>query len=172
MVNKPLRHFRGIRVSQSSISSLSRKNKSGPDLKKAINESEKDLKICCCPYGENGESIYCEEDDIFERKNHDKNFLFKIWEGGVKILEIHYFGRWSEYEFSGAPHAAWVPEVEKFGLTNHEQERAFFLFKQLVADTEEINGFPITDNKHELHAQPEFRSLLIRILNSSIYKSQ
>ena len=172
MVNKPLRHFRGIRVSQSSISSLSRKNKSGPDLKKAINESEKDLKICCCPYGENGESIYCEEDDIFERKNHDKNFLFKIWEGGVKILEIHYFGKWSEYEFSGAPHTAWVPEVEKFGLTNQEQERAFFLFKQLVADTEKINGFPITDNKHELHSQPEFRSLLIRILNSSIYKSQ
>tara|TARA_B100001173_G_scaffold205747_1_gene177384 strand:+ start:1160 stop:1678 length:519 start_codon:yes stop_codon:yes gene_type:complete len=172
MADKPLRHFRGIGVSQSSLVSLSRKHKDGDDLKKAIVESEKDLKICCSPYDEQGESIYCEEDDIFERKNHDKNFLFKIWEGGVKILEIHYFGKWSEYEFCDAPHAAWVPEVEKVGLTNQEQERAFTLFKQLVADTEEINGFPITDNRHELYFQPEFRSLLIRILNSNIYKSQ
>lgn len=169
MADKPLRHFRGIRVSQSSISSLSQKNKGGGDLKKAINESEKDLKICCCPYNEQGESIYCEEGDVFERKNHDKNFLFKIWEGGVKIIEIHYFGKWSEYEFCGAPHAAWAPESEKVGLTNQEQERAFTLFKQLVADTEEINGFPITDNRHELYFQPEFRGLLIRILNSKIY---
>jgi hypothetical protein len=166
---KPLRHFRGIGVSQSSLVSLSRKHKDGDDLKKAIVESEKDLKICCSPYDEQGESIYCEEDDIFERKNHDKNFLFKIWEGGVKILEIHYFGKWSEYEFCDAPHAAWAPEVEKVGLTNQEQERAFTLFKQLVADTEEINGFPITDNRHELYFQPEFRGLLIRILNSKIY---
>jgi len=172
MADKPLRYFRGIGVSQSSLVSLSRKHKDGDDLKKAIVESEKDLKICCSPYDEQGESIYCEEDDIFERKNHDKNFLFKIWEGGVKILEIHYFGKWSEYEFCDAPHAAWVPEVEKVGLTNQEQERAFTLFKQLVADTEEINGFPITDNRHELYFQPEFRSLLIRILNSNIYKSQ
>ena len=171
MADKPLRHFRGIRVSQSSISSLSRKNKSGGDLKKAIHESEKDLKICCSPYNEQGESIYCEEDDIFERKNHDKNFLFKILEGGVKILEIHYFGKWSEYEFCDAPHAAWVPEVEKIGLINQEQERGFILFKQMVADTEEINGFPITDNRHELYSQPEFRSLLVRILNSKIYNS-
>jgi|TARA_B110000305_G_scaffold175412_1_gene194034 hypothetical protein len=166
---KPLRHFRGIGVSQSSLVSLSRKHKDGDDLKKAIVESEKDLKICCSPYDEQGESIYCEEEDIFERKNHDKNFLFKIWEGGVKILEIHYFGKWSEYEFCDAPHAAWAPEVEKVGLTNQEQERAFTLFKQLVADTEEINGFPITDNRHELYFQPEFRGLLIRILNSKIY---
>ena len=166
---KPLRHFRGIRVSQSSLVSLSRKHKDGDDLKKAIVESEKDLKICCSPYDEQGESIYCEEEDIFERKNHDKNFLFKILEGGVKILEIHYFGKWSEYEFCDAPHAAWAPEVEKVGLTNQEQERAFTLFKQLVADTEEINGFPITDNRHELYFQPEFRGLLIRILNSKIY---
>ena len=166
---KPLRHFRGIGVSQSSLVSLSRKHKDGDDLKKAIVESEKDLKICCSPYDEQGESIYCDEDDIFERKNHDKNFLFKIWEGGVKILEIHYFGKWSEYEFCDAPHAAWAPEVEKVGLTNQEQERAFTLFKQLVADTEEINGFPITDNRHELYFQPEFRGLLIRILNSKIY---
>ena len=71
----------------------------------------------------------------------------------------------SEYEFCDAPHAAWAPEVEKVGLTNQEQERAFTLFKQLVADTEEINGFPITDNRHELYFQPEFRGLLIRILN-------
>jgi len=168
---KPLRHFRGIRVSQSSLVSLSRKHKDGDDLKRAIVESEKDLKICCSPYDEQGESIYCEEDDIFERKNHDKNFLFKIWEGGVKILEIHYFGKWSEYEFCDAPHAAWAPEVEKVGLTNQEQERAFTLFKQLVADTEEINGFSITDNRHELYSQPEFRSLLIRVLNSKIYGS-
>ena len=166
---KPLRHFRGIRVSQSSLVSLSRKHKDGDDLKKAIVESEKDLKICCSPYDEQGESIYCEEGDIFERKNHDKSFLFKIWEGGVKILAIHYFGKWSEYEFCDAPHAAWAPEVEKVGLTNQEQERAFTLFKQLVADTEEINGFPITDNRHELYFQPEFRGLLIRILNSKIY---
>ena len=95
--------------------------------------------------------------------------IFKIWEGGVKILAIHYFGKWSEYEFCDAPHAAWAPEVEKVGLTNQEQERAFTLFKQLVADTEEINGFPITDNRHELYFQPEFRGLLIRILNSKIY---
>ena len=169
MADKPLRHFRGIGVSQSSLVSLSRKHKDGDDLKKAIVESEKDLKICCSPYDEQGESIYCEEDDIFERKNHDKSFLFKIWEGGVKILEIHYFGKWSEYEFCDAPHAAWAPEVEKVGLTNQEQERAFTLFKQLVADTEEINGFPITDNRHELYFQPEFRGLLIRILNSKIY---
>ena len=172
MADKPLRHFRGIGVSQSSLVSLSRKHKDGDDLKKAIVESEKDLKICCSPYDEQGESIYCDEDDIFERKNHDKNFLFKIWEGGVKILEIHYFGKWSEYEFCDAPHAAWVPEVEKIGLINQEQERGFILFKQMVADTEEINGFPITDNRHELYFQPEFRSLLIRILNSNIYKSQ
>jgi len=171
MADKPLRHFRGIGVSQSSLVSLSRKHKDGDDLKKAIVESEKDLKICCSPYDEQGESIYCEEDDIFERKNHDKNFLFKIWEGGVKILEIHYFGKWSEYEFCDAPHAAWAPEVEKVGLTNQEQERAFTLFKQLVADTEEINGFPITDNRHELYFQPEFRSLLIRVLNSKGYNS-
>lgn len=169
MADKPLRHFRGIRVSQSSLVSLSRKHKDGDDLKKAIVESEKDLKICCSPYDEQGEGIYCEEDDIFERKNHDKSFLFKIWEGGVKILEIHYFGKWSEYEFCDAPHAAWAPEVEKVGLTNQEQERAFTLFKQLVADTEEINGFPITDNRHKLYFQPEFRGLLIRILNSKIY---
>ena len=64
MADKPLRHFRGIGVSQSSLVSLLRKHKDGDDLKKAIVESEKDLKICCSPYDEQGESIYCEEDDI------------------------------------------------------------------------------------------------------------
>ena len=93
MADKPLRHFRGIRVSQSTLKSIFKKNKTSEDVTKAINNSEKDLKICCSPYDEQGESIYCEEEDIFERKNHDKNFLFKIWEGGVKILEIHYFGK-------------------------------------------------------------------------------
>jgi len=172
MSQKPQRHFKGIRVSQSSLISLSRKHKGGDDLKKAIVEGEKDLKICCSPYDESGKFIYQKEENIFDRNNHDKSFLFKVWEGGVKIMEIHYFGKWHEYEFSGAQHSAWAPEIEKIGLTNQEQERAFFLFKQLVTDTEEINGFPITDNKHELYSQPEFRSLLIRILNSSIYKSQ
>ena len=36
MADKPLRHFRGIRVSQSSLVSLSRKHNDGDDLKKAI----------------------------------------------------------------------------------------------------------------------------------------
>tara|TARA_B100000427_G_scaffold329223_1_gene344553 strand:+ start:267 stop:785 length:519 start_codon:yes stop_codon:yes gene_type:complete len=166
---KPLRHFRGIRVSQSSLVSLSRKHKDGDDLKKAIVESEKDLKICCSPYDESGECIYTKEENIFDRGNHDKSFLFKVWGSGVKIMEIHYFGKWHEYEFCEAPHSAWAPETEKVGLTNQEQERAFTLFKQLVADTEEVNGFPITDNRHELYFQPEFRGLLIRILNSKIY---
>lgn len=172
MADKPLRHFQGIRVSQSSLVSLSHKHKDGNDLKKAIVESESDLKVCCSPYDKSGECVYPKEENIFDRTNHDKSFLFKTWSGGVKIMEIHYFGKWHEYEFSGAQHSAWAPEIEKVGLTNQEQERAFFLFKQLVTDTEEINGFPITDYRHILYSQPEFRSLLIRILNSRIYQSQ
>ena len=51
-----------------------------------------------------------------------------------------------------------------------EQKKAFKIFKELLADTEQINGFSIMDKSHRINSQPEFRSLLIRILNSNQFK--
>jgi len=167
----PLRHFHGIGVSKTSFRSLLEKHDDEDDILKALDECESDLKICCTPYDENGKSIHLEGDKIFEESNHDKNFLFAKLSGNIKITEIHYFGRWEEYEFCGAPHCAWAPEIEYVGLSHKEQIRAFQMFKYLVVETEKINGFPITDERHDLFSKPEFRKLLIRILNSKRYLS-
>jgi len=167
---KPLRHFHGIRVSQSTLKSIYRKNKTSEDITKAINSSEKDLKICCSPHDKNGQSIELDCDDIFDKENHDKSFLFRISGRKVIILEIYHFGRFEEYEFCEAPHVAWVPETEKIGLKKDDQKRAFKMFKGLLTDTEKINGFSIMDIRHNIYSQPEFRSLLIRVLNSDQFK--
>lgn len=166
----PLRDFHGIRVSQSTLKSIFKKNKTSEDITKAIFSSESDLKICCSPHDKTGKSIKLDCDDIYDRSNHDRSFLFKTWKGQAIILEIHHFGKWEEYEFCEAIHAGWVPEVEKISLKKDEQKKAFKIFKELLADTEQINGFSIMDKSHRINSQPEFRSLLIRILNSNQFK--
>tara|TARA_B100000035_G_scaffold158034_1_gene134737 strand:+ start:7766 stop:7918 length:153 start_codon:yes stop_codon:yes gene_type:complete len=45
------------------------------------------------------------------------------------------------------------------------------MFKGLVVECEKINGFPITDERQDFFSKPEFRRLLIRILNSKKYLS-
>ena len=167
---RPLRDFHGIRVSQSTIKSIHKKNKISEDITKAIFSSESDLKVCCSPHDKTGKIITLDCDDIYERSNHDRSFLFKVWKGQAIILEIHHFGKWTEYEFCGAIHSSWVPEVEKIALEKDEQKKAFKVFKELLADTEQINGFSIMDKRHRINSQPEFRSLLIRILNSNQFK--
>ena len=128
------------------------------------------LKICCSPHDKTGNSIKVDYDDIYNRSNHDKSFVFGDLEGQLIILEIHYFGKWEEYEFCEAMHVGWVPEIEKIGLEKDEQMKAFNIFKELLADTEQINEFSIMDKRHKIYSQPEFRSLLIRILNSNQFK--
>ena len=168
---KPLRHFHGIRVSQTSYKTLLKKHKTEEEMLIGLAESESDLKICCDPSDESGKKIAVEEDCIYERSNHDKSFLFKVWNSGLLITEIHYFGRLEEYEFCGAPHVAWAPEIENIDLTKEAQKRAFRIFKDLLNDTEKINGFPITVQRHRVFSQPQFRSLLIRILNSNKFQN-
>ena len=168
---RPLRHFHGIRVSQTSYKTLLKKHKTEEEMLTGLAESESDLKICCDPSDESGQMIAVEEDCIYKRSNHDKSFLFKTWKGQAIILEIHHFGKWEEYEFCEAIHASWVPEVEKIGLEKDKQKKAFKIFKELLADTEQINGFSIMDKSHRINSQPEFRSLLIRILNSNQFKA-
>ena len=146
----PLRDFHGIEV---------------------IKDSEKYLKVCCGLNDKDGESVNLECDDVIDRSNHDKSFLFTTLERQVKIIEILHYGKWHEYEFCGAIHVGWIPaEVEKIGLKKDEQKRAFEVFKELLLDTEKINGFSIMDKRHSIHSKPEFRSLIIRILNSKQFK--
>ena len=146
----PLRDFHGIEV---------------------IKDSEKYLKVCCGLNDKDGESVNLECDDVYDRSNHDKSFLFTTLERQVKIIEILHYGKWHEYEFCGALHVGWIPaEVEKIGLKKDEQKRAFEVFKELLLDTEKINGFSIMDKRHSIHSKPEFRSLIIRILNSKQFK--
>lgn len=166
----PRRNFHGINVYQNSFRSILKKNKNNNEIKTILNSEEKDLKICCTPYNKDGEHIYAKEEFIYDKTNHDRSFLFKTWKGQAIILEIHHFGKWEEYEFCEAIHAGWVPEVEKIGLEKDEQKKAFKIFKELLADTEKINGFSIMDKRHKINSQPEFRSLLIRILNSNQFK--
>ena len=151
---KPFRHFHGIGVWRSDLDSY-----------------ERDLKICCSPQDKNGKSIQVDEDKIFDVSNHYKSFLFVNLSGNIKISQIHYFGRWEEYEFCGVPHCAWAPVIKDISSSNEEQRRAFQMFKDLVVECEKINGFPITDERHDLFSKPEFRRLLIRILNSKKYLS-
>lgn len=151
---KPFRHFHGIGVWRSDLDNY-----------------EKDLKICCSPHDKNGKSIQVDEDKIFDVSNHDKSFLFVCLSGDIKITQIHYFGRWEEYEFCSALHCAWVPVIKDISSSKEEQRRAFQMFKGLVVECEKINGFPIMDERHDLFSKPEFRSLLIRILNSKKYLS-
>ena len=151
---KPLRHFRGIEVCRSELQNY-----------------EIDLKIYCSPHDKNGDSIQVDEEKIFDESNHDKSFLFVNLPGDIKITQIHYFGRWEEYEFCSAPHYAWVPIIKDIDSSKEEQRRAFQIFKCLVIECEKINGFPILDERHDLFSKPEFRRLLIRILNSKKYLS-
>ena len=151
---KPFRHFHGIGVWRSDLDSY-----------------ERDLKICCSPQDKNGKSIQVDEDKIFDVSNHYKSFLFVNLSGNIKISQIHYFGRWEEYEFCGAPHCAWAPVIKDISSSKEEQRRAFQIFKGLVVECEKINGFPIMDERHDLFSKPEFRRLLIRILNSKKYLS-
>ena len=146
----PLRDFHGIEV---------------------IKDSEKYLKVCCGLHDKDGESIELECDDVYDRSNHDKSFLFVNLPDDIKITQIHYFGRWEEYEFCSAPHYAWVPIIKDIDSSKEEQRRAFQMFKGLVVECEKINGFPILDERHDLFSKPEFRRLLIRILNSKKYLS-
>ena len=139
----PLRHFHGIGVWRSDLDT----------------------------HDKNGKSIQVDEDKIFDVSNHDKSFLFVNLLGNIKISQIHYFGRWEEYISCGAPHCAWAPVIKDISSSNEEQQRAFQMFKDLVVECEKINGFPITDERHDLFSKPEFRRLLIRILNSKKYLS-
>ena len=151
---KPLRHFRGIELCRSESQNY-----------------ERDLKIYCSPHDKNGNSIQVDEEKIFDESNHDKSFLFVNLSDDIQITQIHYFGRWEEYEFCGVPHCAWAPVIKDISSSNEEQRRAFQMFKDLVVECEKINGFPITDERHDLFSKPEFRRLLIRILNSKKYLS-
>jgi hypothetical protein len=151
---KPLRQFHGIGFYKSDIDNY-----------------EGGFKICCSPHDKNGNSLEVDEDKIFDVSNHDKSFLFEKFSGNIKISQIHYFGKWEEYEFGGAPHYAWVPIKEDIDSSKKEQRRAFQIFKDLIVECEKINGFPITDERHDLFSKPKYRSLLIRILNSKKYLS-
>ena len=161
---KPLRHFSGMRV-----------YKTYPEFNEAsikldidnLGADGKNLKISCNPFDEEGNRIY--QSNIHEDNNDEKGFLFRIFNGGVYLLEIHHFGKWAEYEFCEAIHKAWVPEIEVIDLSEESQIRGFRIFKRLLEKTYKINGFSITDERHEIFSQPEFRGLLLRILNSSKY---
>jgi len=163
---KPLRHFSGIRV-----------YKTYPEFNEAsikldfdnLGADGKNFKISCNPYDEEGNRIF--QTNILDDNNDEKGFLFRIFNGGVYLLEIHYFGKLVEYEFCEAIHEGWVPEIEVIDLSEESQTKGFTIFKRLLEKTEKINGFPITDERHEIFSQPEFRSLLLRILNSSKYLS-
>ena len=128
------------------------------------------LKICCSPYDKHGEKIEVNKEK-FNESNHDKSFLFSNFSGNLKIIEIHYFGEWHKYKFCDAWHCAWIPNIVEIDLSVEEQKKAFLIFKKLVINTEKINGFSINDKKHSINKKPEFKSLLIRILNSKIYQS-
>ena len=163
---KPLRHFSGMRV-----------YKTYPEFNEAsikldidnLGEDGKNLKIICNPFDEEGNKIY--QTDIHGENNDEKGFLFRIWNGDVYLLEIHHFGKLVKYEFCEAIHEGWVPEIEAIDLSEESQTKGFTIFKRLLDKTEKINGFPITDERHEVFSQPEFRSLLVRILNSNKYLS-
>ena len=163
---KPLRHFSGMRV-----------YKTYPEFNEAsikldidnLGEDGKNLKISCSLHDEKGNRI--SETNIHEENNDEKGFLFRIWNGDVYLLEIHHFGKLVKYEFCEAIHEGWVPEIEAIDLSEESQTKGFTIFKRLLDKTEKINGFPITDERHEVFSQPEFRSLLVRILNSSKYLS-
>ena len=146
-IKRPLRYFHGIGVCESK------------------------LKICCTPYDSNEKNIYVEEKNIFDESNHDKSFVFSNISGDLKLVEIHYFGKWEEYEFLGSSHWGWVPEIKSIEFFEEDQIKAFKVFKKLLIETEKINGFSIMDKRHDLFSDSKFRSLLIRILNSKIYKS-
>ncbi|MEL1224997.1 MAG: hypothetical protein VW522_12200 [Candidatus Neomarinimicrobiota bacterium] len=163
---KPLRHFSGMRV-----------YKTYPEFNEAsikldidnLGEDGKNLKISCSLHDEGGNRI--SETNIHKDNNDEKGFLFRIWNGGVYLLEIHHFGKLVKYEFCESIHEAWVPEIEAIDLLEESQTKGFTIFKRLLDKTEKINGFPITDERHEVFYKPEFRSLLLRILNSSKYLS-
>jgi len=146
---KPLRFFTGIKNGQ---------------------PSEWNVRIHCHPIDEAGHRIYAAENKKHERENHDKGFLFVISPDRIKILEIKYFGDWQENDVCEV-FQQWLPvRVETIGLSNEEQVKAFKIFKKLVSDTEKINGFPITDERHDsILSKPNFRRLLIRILNSKYF---
>ena len=163
---KPLRHFTGIRV----YKTYSEFNEASIKLDiDNLGEDGKNLKISCNPFDEKGNRI--SQTNIHEENNDEKAFLFRIWNGGVYLLEIHHFGKLVKYEFCESIHEAWVPEIDVIDLSEESQTKAFKIFKRLLDKTEKINGFPITDERHEIFSQPEFRSLLLRILNSSRYLS-
>ena len=163
---KPLRHFSGMRV-----------YKTYPEFNEAsikldidnLGADGKNLKISCSPFDEEGNRI--SQTDIHEENNDEKGFLFRIWNGGVYLLEIHHFGKLVEYEFCESIHEAWVPEIEAIDLSAESQTKGFTIFKRLLDKTENLNGFPLPSSLPSLFSKPEFRSLLLRILNSSKYLS-
>ena len=146
---KPLRFFSGIKFGQ---------------------PSEWGVKIFCRPMDEAGHRIFAAENQKHEKESHDKGFLFVISPDRIKILEIEYFGDWQECDVDEFSHQ-WLPtRVETIGPSSEEQVKAFKIFKQLVSDAEKINGFPITDERHDsILSKPNFRRLLIRILNSKYF---
>ena len=163
---KPLRYFTGRRV----YKTYSEFNEASIKLDiDNLGEDGKNLKISCSLHDEKGNRI--SETNIHEENNDEKGFLFRIWNSDVYLLEIHHFGKLVQYEFCEALHEAWVPEIEVIDLSEESQIRGFKIFKRLLDKTEKINGFPITDERHEIFSQPEFRSLLVRILNSNKYLS-
>ena len=91
--SRPLRHFSGMRV-----------YKTYPEFNEApikldidnLSEDGKNLKISCSPFDEEGNRI--SQTDIYEENNDEKGFLYRIWNGGVYLLEIHHFGKLVEYE--------------------------------------------------------------------------
>ena len=166
----PLRYFSGVRVSQTYLKSILKKNKTSEGIMEAINSSEKDLRISCTPHDENGKHISLNFDDIYDRRDHEKSFLFRVYENKILILEMHHSYHWQEWEDWHGPTASYAPIIDKVSLKKEEQKKVFKIFKELVEDTEKINGFSIMDKRHSIYSKPEFRSLLIRILNSNQFK--
>ena len=163
---KPLRHFSGMRVYQTYPEFNEASIKLDIDN---LGEDGKNLKISCSLHDEEGNRI--SETNTHEENKDEKSFLFRIWNGSVYILEVHHFRKLVEYEFCESIHEAWVPEIEAIDLSEESQIKGFKIFKRLLNKTEKINGFKITDERHEIFSKPEFRSLLLRILNSSKYLS-
>ena len=163
---KPLRYFTCRRV----YKTYSEFNEASIKLDiDNLDEDGKNLKISCSLHDEKGNRI--SETNLHEENNDEKGFLFRIWNSDVYLLEIHHFGKLVQYEFCEALHEAWVPEIEVIDLSEESQIRGFKIFKRFLDKTEKINGFPITDERHEIFSQPEFRSLLVRILNSNKFLS-
>ena len=158
--NKPLRYITAFSVGTRGMKDFKKGMAYEEIRKKAMLNC--DYKIGCIAFTSDGDPEELDISKAEEPNFHNKIFRFRNVGKKVIIIEKIIYRASNGLDFLDE-------EKIQIGSTKKEQVTAFEDFYSLIKDAEQINGFPLTHQKHSSRlAEPEYARLLIKIFNQRI----